>query len=524
VFFSFVRFGMDHPRAQLIANIAERGLYAAATAGAGYLAHQTTGPLGGFTKRMKMESNDNAQDGFMCNALGVGCSDRSTSANGGSSGAAGASATPGSIIQNAIGPATAPPMYRKFRMTGTILLQDGSKANTWSNIPWEFPRFWLRNRELWQAAQNYQYFRTKQVKISFKNPHQQYNTISGTQTISGFDHSAKLFIYEDVGQHMGTPLFVGMSSTNYVTLCKSWQTGGFNGGTNAAFFWPYTADMTAGNINTYTAEQHLTDGGPNVEQISTNVGSVATRSYSPTNDEWRSTCELNMEITATTYANQWNDSGTDAPSTFTIADNSVICPFRADNASCRLIHNGLSLFSTRYLQTYDCTAAKYYTKLPTTSATFPGDTYKYEKVNTRYDKDTATTASFLMFTPEVIERHPQPQLWLNFQNLLAADFASPQQQGFQIQFEYEWTVEFSGRYVGFRGNDVSNAMTMTTATMKMNNFYEGHNVLAPTRYYAMPFYSCAYNLAGDGNNDNPVTTQKNAINLLNWRYVLKDDA
>ena len=66
---------MNHPNAQLIANIAERGLYAAATAGGAYLAHQTTGPLGGFTKRMKMEpANDNAQDGFLCNSLGIGCS------------------------------------------------------------------------------------------------------------------------------------------------------------------------------------------------------------------------------------------------------------------------------------------------------------------------------------------------------------------------------------------------------------------------------------------------------------------
>ena len=34
--------------------------------------------------------------------------------------------------------------------------------------------------------------------------------------------------------------------------------------------------------------------------------------------------------------------------------------------------------------------------------------------------------------------------------------------------------------------------------MRINNGYDGHNVLAPTRYYAHPFYSCAYNMAGDG--------------------------
>ena len=66
---------------------------------------------------------------------------------GGSSGAASASAPTGSVVQNCIGPATADNEIRKFRVTGTLFLTDGSKANTWANIPWEFPRFWLRNRE-----------------------------------------------------------------------------------------------------------------------------------------------------------------------------------------------------------------------------------------------------------------------------------------------------------------------------------------------------------------------------------------
>ena len=63
----------------------------------------------------------------------------------------------------------------------------------------------------------------------------------------------------------------------------------------------------------------------------------------------------------------------------------------------------------------------------------------------------------------------------------------------------------------------------TKTIMRINNGYDGHNVLAPTRYYAHPFYSCAYNMSGDGAADNPATTQKTAINLLNWRYVQKDD-
>ena len=104
------------------------------------------------------------------------------------------------------------------------------------------------------AAQNFQYFRTKRVSMVFKNPHQQYNTITATQTVSGFDHSAKLYIYEDVGQHMGTPLFVGISTADYLAFCKSWQTGGFVTGSNQAKFWPITADMTGNTINDYTAE------------------------------------------------------------------------------------------------------------------------------------------------------------------------------------------------------------------------------------------------------------------------------
>ena len=59
--------------------------------------------------------------------------------------------------------------------------------------------------------------------------------------------------------------------------------------------------------------------------------------------------------------------------------------------------------------------------------------------------------------------------------------------------------------------------------MRINNGYDGHNVLAPTRYYAHPFYSAACNMSGDGAPDNPVTTQKSATKLLNWRYVQKDD-
>ena len=44
--------------------------------------------------------------------------------------------------------------------------------------------------------------------------------------------------------------------------------------------------------------------------------------------------------------------------------------------------------------------------------------------------------------------------------------------------------------------------------------YDGHNVLAPTRHYAHPFYSCAYNLAGDGHTDNPVYDAEECGNLL----------
>ena len=79
-------------------------------------------------------------------------------------------------------------------------------------------RFWLRNRELWRLRTNFQYFRTKRVSMAFKNPHQQYNTINGTQTVSGFDHSAKFYVFEDVGRHLGTPLFVAISTADYLAL------------------------------------------------------------------------------------------------------------------------------------------------------------------------------------------------------------------------------------------------------------------------------------------------------------------
>ena len=515
---------MDHPRAQLIANIAERGLYAAATAGAGYLAHQTTGPLWRDTKRAKMEpANDNAQDGFLCNSLGVGCSSAApTARSGASGGAAGASAPSGSIVQNCIGPPTAGNEYRKFRMTGTLFLTDGSKANTWANIPWEFPRFWLRNRGLWACASNFQYFRTKRVSMAFKNPHQQYNTINGTQVVSGFDHSAKFYVFEDVGRHLGTPLFVKISSADWLLLQQSMQTGAFGTLTNTAKMWPITADMTSGNLNTYVADQFVCDGAPGVEQMACNVGSSTMRSYSPTNDEWRSCSELNIEIGATCQDATWSDTTAAQPSAGNIVDNGYILPFRADNCGCKLIHNGLSMWSPRYLWTYDCTPFLYYTKIPTASTTFPGDSYVYERVNGRYDNGTAQ-GTCMPYLPEVIERHPQPQLWLNFQNLLAADNASPQQQVFQVQFEYEWEIELSGRYIAFRGADTTSVVKNTKGTMRINNGYDGHNVLAPTRYYAHPFYSCAYNTQGDGTTDTPLTTQKNAVNLLNWRYVQKDD-
>ena len=73
--FFFVCFGMNHPNAQLIANIAERGLYAAATAGGAYLAHQTTGPLGGFTETYENGALTITLRMAFCNAFGIGCSD-----------------------------------------------------------------------------------------------------------------------------------------------------------------------------------------------------------------------------------------------------------------------------------------------------------------------------------------------------------------------------------------------------------------------------------------------------------------
>ena len=110
-------------------------------------------------------------------------------------------------------------------------------------------------------------------------------------------------------RHFGTPLFVLISTTDWLGLQKSMQTGGFDTGSNAAKMWPITANMTTGNINTFMADQFLCDGAPGVEQLSCNVGSSTARSYSPTNDEWRSCAELNMEVGATTVVDvQWNEA------------------------------------------------------------------------------------------------------------------------------------------------------------------------------------------------------------------------
>ena len=60
-----------------------------------------------------MDSNDNAQDGFV-QCFGIGCSDKSTAASGVLLGS-GSSAAPGSFyMQNSIGPATAGRCFVSF--------------------------------------------------------------------------------------------------------------------------------------------------------------------------------------------------------------------------------------------------------------------------------------------------------------------------------------------------------------------------------------------------------------------------
>ena len=123
----------------------------------------------------------------MCNSLGIGCVAGSAT-GGGSSGVASAGAPPGSVVQNCIGPATAGSEIRKFRVTGTILLRMVLRLIR-RQYSVGVPAFWLRNRAY--GLRKFSVLSNKHVAMAFKNPHQQYNTISGTQTVSGFDHSAK---------------------------------------------------------------------------------------------------------------------------------------------------------------------------------------------------------------------------------------------------------------------------------------------------------------------------------------------
>ena len=197
----------------------------------------------------------------------------------------------------------------------------------------------------------------------------------------------------------------------------------------------------------------LCDGAPGVEQLSCNVGSSTARSYSPTNDEWRSLCGVEYgNYGALRFIRLSGMRRLRLRLSCTLQDNGVILPFRADNCCCRLFHNGLVLISTRYLRRTILLVRSIILLYQRVLQRFLVIRMSMN-VNCRYDRDTDDVEFFGLAGS--YRTSSATSVMVKFPEFVGGRFSSPQQQVLQVQFEYEWTIEFSGRYIAFRGTDTS---------------------------------------------------------------------
>lgn len=459
----------------------------------------------------------------------------------------GAGAPVGSILQNQQWSHSTGVATKKFKSTGGFFFVDASSPNNWTNVPWEFARMWIYNSELFRVARKYRYWRTKSVRMTFKQPTQLFTYALGTgMTAAGHDQNAQLCVHVDRECDMGTTKFVGWTFDQYKNFAESFSTNGFSDQTNAAVPLPNVVNMSFNPLNSKQPEEWKTESGSNTERLGCNAGTCLMREHHPSNKHWRLCTELLYDIGQASLYNssQCYSSGPPQPSATDLTD--YIAVFRADNFSTRLFCPGTNMLchesptvgdvfkrQEQYMtiehpwmqwagqglsgtatQNSDSTLAEYRAALFQPQGSNVGNMFKSNDALARMNEN--------------FEEDPIPQMWICVKNMVGQDGSSLKKQYIQIECEYEWELEFGG----FKKAEIGLNYQRGVITGTQRNFFNpniGYTTMW-NRPVCLPFYfmqtyngeQCDSDDSGPFGLYSPARNAFTAKNMLNYRRIKAD--
>lgn len=404
--------------------------------------------------------------------------------------------------------------------SGTFFLKDDrAHINDWVQFPWEYIHWW-RNPEVMSQARKSRYYRTKHIKIKFKNPSQTYAINSdGSLVTAGQNASAKIFTWLDT-DYIAGPTHIPHNWNKRYEFINACQNDGFTSA-NAAYF-----------SEAVTFDNELI--GPrsswrSVKQVGANAGGEFDFSWKidQKKGDWRTTNEFTYNQTGTDI---WDMSGglnsahgsDGAQQGYQDFNRNMEQPeWRLDNWRCKYVHPRKGILAKRFAQiganiadaqddvTFEV-AGYVGPPIPGVNAKFsdmdnPGEefrarfgqrtgrmVYAYAQPSVHdgeHNKSRRQNANNFMWKfagNDVVCHGPIPTLWLAVQNQIGSDFSSLQLQCVQMQFEMEVSFEWSG---GFPSNirpeqsigseATGGSWAQPQAMCPVENFLAGRNVVTP---------------------------------------------
>ena len=523
-----------HPQSQhnLLRNAMNRGLGAAAIGAAGLAAHYGRLPAGGASKRARTDSLDTpneledwahipSQDSQVPQSQGLPSLGSLNSLNQFASGAGGDGATPGGGANQGGGPVPNTQSSPNeggntftYRHHGTFHISDGGQHNTWTPVPWEFPRLWIQNEEIKEAWKNYRWYRTKSVKITFKNPYQRYRFTQATGNINTHsDPNARLLVACDDDNLYGVPFYTDWNEDDWNAFRRATQYGGFDRHSNSAYVLPRAMDMDAIDANNELMRYPVADFSNGVQEIQVGLGQSYTKTYSPTEKSWRSIEELvhspGIQFNNNTVRQQLISPQQELGiiSGLTTATTTFLIPWRADNYGCWRYNTAAtgptghqnedqspvwSMYRHDYASGFSNIMSttdypKYYSKW-------------YYPIPALIDQGTIEGGGNPSYTRRLLanpceEENPQPMMWLSYRNMITNDGTSAMDQKIMLDFEYEWVIEVGGK-INTKNNSMVNMVhndgmptQYNEETIAPSQTFKRHpTLLGTTKWLAYPEY------------------------------------
>lgn len=419
----------------------------------------------------------------------------------------------GSMLQNTIGPAGGKTHTQTFRHCGSFFIEDNATHNSWCNFPAAYPRLFIGNRDLLSNILQYDRWRTKRISFTFKNPLQRYTYTNTTgSTITATDPSARVLFWIDSSRHHGVSTHPGWTDGDHTNFTNSSAYGGFNSVTNAAWHLPVKTEFHSNDKNT-PLDEHTADFAPDVVSMNCNSGGELRRDYYPSDYTWRHCDELACDPTLMPTASSLNYTTVSQPTLVQVPDAKAYLVPRGDNFmclrvspySCKLPYGGAT---TAKALTYTSTVWAIQQVKDASSGVASHN--KWENQPTFIWTDIPTTTSTLAtIYPECNEMHPMPETWISYRNMVGVDGESYMNQKIQIDFEYEWVVEFGGATkpkinhqtdtAGFKYEFTNDTGVMGPRFRYLGSFRKKPiSMLDMCRPYAIPFYITHDNTKGDG--------------------------